>query len=105
PSIRRRTGSTDEQLSAGYPRGREAARGGLDATGARDLSGLDAGGADPHAPRVAAAGGDANRLDVGVPAAVGLLLRPRHVVAEARPLATDVAHASHGSLLKSQTIR
>src|SRR6266542_1922556 len=66
---------------------------------AADLAGLDAGGADLHAAGVAAAGRDAHGLDVGVPPAFGPAVGVGHVVAEARPLAADVAHAGHGILL------
>src|SRR5215471_9974618 len=60
-----------------------------------DLARLDARGAhvqvpgrpvDLHAPT----------LNVRVPAARGAAVRERHVVAEARPLAADVADGSHG---------
>src|SRR3954471_8140612 len=64
-----------------------------------DLAGLDTGGADLHLPRGAATGRGAHRLNVGVPTAVGPPVRVGHVVAEARSLAADVAHASHGDLL------
>jgi GNAT superfamily N-acetyltransferase len=64
-----------------------------------DLAGLQAGGADLHALEVGTAGPGAHGLDVGVPTTVGPPVRERNVVAEARPLATDVAHASHGNLL------
>jgi len=68
-------------------------------SGADDLAGLDARGADLELLGRAATGGGAHRLDVRVPAAVGPPVRVGHVVAEARSLATDVAHASHGILL------
>src|SRR5690242_9274629 len=68
-------------------------------SGADDLAGLDARGADLELLGRAATGRGAHRLDVRVPAAVGPPVRVGHVVAEARSLATDVAHASHGILL------
>ena len=67
------------------------------ASGADDLAGLDARGADAEALR--RPGNDrANGLDVRVPAAAGAAVRVRDVVAEARPLAAYVADGSHGSL-------
>src|SRR6185436_18703151 len=68
-------------------------------SGADDLARLDARGADLELLGRAATGRGAHRLDVRVPAAVGPPVRVGHVVAEARSLATDVAHASHGILL------
>src|SRR5205823_760279 len=50
-------------------------------------------------PGVRSYGQDPDGLDVRVPAPGSPPVRVGHVVAEARPLATDVAHASHGSLL------
>jgi len=64
---------------------------------AGDPACLDAGGADVQALGRAAHGG-ADTLDVRVPAAAGAAVRVRDVVAEARPLAADVADGSHGSL-------
>ena len=58
---------------------------------------LDAGGAHVHALG-RAAHDHAPALDVRVPAAGGAAVRERDVVAEARPLAADVADGSHGSL-------
>src|SRR3954454_17319915 len=72
--------------------------------GADDLAGLDARGAELELLGVAAAGRGAHRLDVLVPAAVGPPVRVGHVVAEARSLATDVAHASHGVLLNVKAL-
>src|SRR3569623_1655909 len=69
-------------------------------SGADDLAGLDARGADLQLLGRAATGRGAHRLDVRVPAAVGPPVRVGHVVAAARSLATDVAHASHGVLLR-----
>src|SRR5581483_649898 len=66
---------------------------------ADDLAGLDARGAHVEPLRGAATGRHSHGLDVRVPAAVGPPVRVGHVVTEARPLATDVAHASHGYLL------
>src|SRR3954463_13702650 len=63
------------------------------------LAGLDAGGAHLQLAGGPAAGRGAHRLDVGVPPTVGPPVRVGHVVAEARSLAADVAHASHGVLL------
>ena len=68
---------------------------------ARDLAGLDARGAGvqrasaSRRPRYAP-------LDVGVPATGRTAVRVRDVVAEARPLAADVAVGSHGSLQRLQ---
>ena len=64
---------------------------------AGDLACLDAGRADVQALG-RAAHDDAPALDVRVPAARGAAVRERDVVAEARPLAADVADGSHGSL-------
>jgi thiamine-monophosphate kinase len=64
---------------------------------ARDLAGLDAGGAHVHALG-RAADRDAAALDVRVPAATGTAVRERDVVAEDRPLAAYVADGSHSSL-------
>ena len=58
---------------------------------------LDAGGAHVHALG-RAAHDHAPALDVRVPAAGGAAVRERDVVAEARPLAAEVADGSHGSL-------
>src|SRR4029453_11337418 len=38
-------------------------------------------------------------LDIGIPASIGLLLRPGHVVPEARSLPADVTYGSHWSSL------
>ena len=62
---------------------------------ARDLAGLDARGADVQPLRRAAHHGT-HALDVRVPAAAGTAVRVGDVVAEARPLAADVAVGSHG---------
>jgi len=64
---------------------------------AGDPAGLDAGGAHVQALGRTAYD-DAPALDVRVPAAGGAAVRERDVVAEARPLAADVADGSHGSL-------
>jgi hypothetical protein len=63
-----------------------------------DLAGLDAGGT--HIQALGAAGDNGpDTLDIRIPAPIGLLLRPGHVVAEARSLSADVTHGSHwGSL-------
>src|SRR3954463_2735598 len=63
---------------------------------AGDLAGLQAAGAHVEA-RAGAVDRRADPLDVGVEAALGDLLRPRPVVAEARLLGADVADGSHGS--------
>src|ERR1700756_3906847 len=64
---------------------------------AGDLAGLDAGGA--HVQALGRAGNDrSNSLDVRVPATASADVRVRHVVAEARPLAANVADGSHGCL-------
>ena len=64
---------------------------------AGDLARLDAGGADVQA--LGRTGDDGpNGLDVRVPATTGTDVRVRHVVAEARPLAANVADGSHGCL-------
>src|SRR5262249_7548588 len=77
---------------------------GSDPGDALDLAGLDAGGADLQALGVPATGGDAHGLDVRVPPAGCTPVGAGHVVAEARSLATDVAHASHGYLLGFVTL-
>src|SRR6478736_4247577 len=63
---------------------------------ARDLAGLQAAGAHVET-RPGAVDRRADPLDVGVEAALGDLVRPRPVVAEARLLGADVADGSHGS--------
>ena len=63
---------------------------------AGDLAGLEAAGAHVEALGGAVDGGP-DALDVGVEAALGDLVRPRPVVAEARLLGADVADGSHGS--------
>src|SRR5690606_31154850 len=68
---------------------------------ARDLAGLDARGAGVHALRRPADHGT-HTLDVRVPATGRTAVRVRDVVAEARPLAADVAVGSHGSLQRLQ---
>lgn len=68
---------------------------------ARDLAGLDARGADVEPLRRPTDHGT-HALDVGVPATGRTAVRVRNVVAEARPLATDVAVGSHGSLQRLQ---
>ena len=65
-------------------------------SGAGDLASLDTRGAHVH-PAATTVDCGPHRLDVRVPPALGLGLRPRHVVAEAWLLATDVTHASHGN--------
>ncbi len=62
---------------------------------AGDLVGLDARGAHVEPPGRSADDG-AHALNVRVPAARGAAVRVRDVVAEARPLAADVADGSHG---------
>ena len=64
---------------------------------AGDPACLDAGGAHVQALGRAIHHG-APVLDIRVPAAAGAAVRERDVVAEARPLAADVADGSHGSL-------
>ena len=70
-------------------------------TSARDLAGLDARGAGVQ-PLRRAPDHCTHRLDVGVPTTVGTAMRVRDTLAEARPLATDVAVGSHGSLQRLQ---
>ena len=66
---------------------------------AGDLARLDAGGA--HVQALGRTGDDGpNGLDVRVPTTAGTDVRVRHVVAEARPLAANVADGSHGCLHK-----
>jgi hypothetical protein len=66
---------------------------------AGDLARLNARGADVQA--LGRTGNDGpNGLDVRVPTAAGTDVRPRDVVAEARPLAANVADGSHGCLHK-----
>ncbi len=61
------------------------------------LAGLDAGSA--HVESLGGPGHDrANGLNIRVPATAGAYMRMRHVVAEARPLAANVADGSHGCL-------
>jgi hypothetical protein len=73
-------------------------------TGARtwplpsNLAGLDAGGADVQALGAARDSGP-HALDIRIPASIGLLLRPGHVVAEARSFPADVTYGSHWSSL------
>src|SRR5690349_21816696 len=68
-------------------------------SGPGHLARLDARRAHVQPLGGATTGGRPYRLDVGVPAAPGAPVRVGHVVAKARSLATDVAHASHGYLL------
>src|ERR1700722_17459181 len=64
---------------------------------AGDLARLDAGGA--HVQALGRPGDDGpNGLNVRVPTTAGTNMRVRHVVAEARPLAANVADGSHGCL-------
>lgn len=70
-------------------------------TSARDLAGLDARGADVEPLRRPTDHGT-HALDVGIPATGRTAVRVRNVVAEARPLAADVAVGSHGSLQRLQ---
>src|SRR5687768_1985398 len=65
---------------------------------AGDPTGLQAGGAHVEALRGAGHHGP-YPLDVGVPASLGPLLGPRHVVAEARSLPADITHGCHWSSL------
>src|SRR5216117_3033530 len=71
----------------GEPRGAVALAG--------DLAGLDAGRAHAQ-PLGRSVDGGAHDLDVGVEAARGAAVRVGDPVAEARPLAADVADRSHG---------
>src|SRR4029077_3763845 len=64
-------------------------------TSAGELSGLDAGRAHAQ-PLGRPVDGGPDDLDVGVPAARGAAVRVGDPVAEARPLAADVADSSHG---------
>src|SRR5690606_36142408 len=66
------------------------------------LAGPQAGGADPDPAGGATAGRRPHHLDVGNPAPLGPPVRVGHVVAEARLLAADVAHAGHGMLLQGR---
>src|SRR5580692_6677194 len=66
---------------------------------AGDLARLDAGGADVQALGRTRDDGP-NGLDVRVPTTASTDVRVRHVVAEARPLAANVADGSHGCLHK-----
>src|SRR5665647_1116672 len=66
---------------------------------AGDLAGLQAAGAHVETLRGAVHHG-AYALDVRAPLTIGLLLRPRHVVAETGALGADVAHGGHGTLLE-----
>jgi len=70
-------------------------------TSARDLAGLDARGASVHALRRPTDHGT-HALDVRVPATGRTAVRVGNVVAEARPLAADVAVGSHRSLQRLQ---
>ncbi len=70
-------------------------------TSARDLAGLDARGADVEPLRRPTDHGT-HALDVGVPATGRTAVRVRNAVAEARPLAANVAVGSHGSLQRLQ---
>lgn len=70
-------------------------------TSARDLAGLDARGADVEPLRRPTDHGT-HALDVGIPATGRTAVRVRNAVAEARPLAANVAVGSHGSLQRLQ---
>ncbi len=69
---------------------------------AGDLAGLQAGCAHVLTFR-GFAHQRADSLDVWVPAALGAPVRVRDGMAEARPLAADVACGSHGALLTVKT--
>src|SRR5215813_8537031 len=72
-----------------------ASAAGVSRTSAGELSGLDAGRAHMQ-PLGRPVDGGPDDLDVGVPAARGAAMRVGDPVAEARPLAADVADSSHG---------
>lgn len=75
--------------------GRErSGHGRQDAARLLDLVPLDALGADPNPPGLAI-DLDADRLEVGVPAAVGPVVRVAYVMTGHRSLATDGADARH----------
>src|SRR5690554_5917219 len=71
-------------------------------SGAGDLAGLQTGRADPHPAGGAATGRRAHQLNVGEPAPLGPPVRVGHIVAEARSLTANVAHAGHGMLLQDR---
>src|SRR5215813_498340 len=72
-----------------------ASAAGVSRTSAGELPGFDAGRAHAQ-PLGRPVDGGPDDLDVGVPAARGAAMRVGDPVAEARPLAADVADSSHG---------
>ena len=68
------------------------------------FAGLDARRADVE-PLGAACHDGAYPLDIRVPAPVGLLLRPGHVVAESGPLAAYVTYRCHWSFSQLRSIQ
>jgi hypothetical protein len=59
-----------------------------------DLAGLQAGGADAQTA-VTPANASANRLEVGIPAALGQIVGVADTVTELRTFATDIANSGH----------
>jgi len=64
------------------------------AESAGDFAGFQAGGADVETLGSTVDDG-ADALNVGIPTAICLLLRPRHIMPKARALGTDVAYGCH----------
>ena len=90
PHIPTRAWQCALSLSQGTPNQVKARR----IRSAGNFASLDTGRADVQ-PLGSARYDCVHPLDVGVPTAVGLLLRPGDVVAESRPLAAYVAYRSH----------
>jgi hypothetical protein len=82
-----------KDMPRGYPNTAALNR---DRSAARDLAGLEAGGAHVDALLVAARMGDgAHGLDVRIPPTAGPAMGVRHRLAEAGALSADIAHGSH----------
>src|SRR5688572_31447600 len=71
-------------------------------SGAHDLAGADARGARVDPATVAGGDERPHGLDVRVPTARRPAVRVRHRHTETGPLATDVAHGSHGGSLPEE---
>src|ERR671916_486370 len=82
-------------------RAESSRRGGKDGpmSGAHDLAGADARGARVDPATVAGGDERPHGLDVRVPTARRAAVRVRHRHTETGPLATDIAHGSHGGSL------
>src|SRR5207253_7018377 len=73
-------------------------------SGAHDLAGADARGARVDPATVAGGDERPDGLDVRVPTARRAAVRVRHRHTETGPLATDIAHGSHGGSLPEKVV-